>query len=60
MNRKGQWFLFINVGGVPRIGKLVKINIKTVWVRVMKGAKTNYVIKRHVKKHDLHLRFLED
>jgi len=60
MNRDGKWKLFINVGGVPRIGQLVKANSKTVWVRIMKGAKTNFVIKRHVKKHNLHLRFLED
>lgn len=60
MNKDGKWKIFIKVGGLDRIGQLVKANRHTVWVKVMKGAKTSFTIKRHVKKHGLHLRFLED
>jgi hypothetical protein len=59
MNRVGSWKIFIRVGDTYRLGTLVKVNRRTVWLKIMKGAKTSFTIKRHVKKHDLHLRFLE-
>lgn len=42
---------FFNLSGGRRMGRIVKRNDKTVWVKVMFGAKTFSVIKRHIDKH---------
>jgi len=43
----------MDVGGVRRVGKPVSVHQKTGWFRIMKGAKTSYVIKRHYVKHNV-------
>lgn len=47
--------VFMDVGGVRRIGEVIGINAHTTWVRLREGAKTYSVIKRHNKKHNLKL-----
>lgn len=39
--------------GRRRIGHVVRKNDKTVVVKMMKGAKTFKIIKRHIKKHNV-------
>ena len=41
---------FVNVSNKRRLGEVVKVNDKTIHIKIMKGAKTNFVIKRHIKK----------
>ena len=43
--------VYVDIGGGRRLGHVVKCNHHTVWVRVMRGAKTSITIKRHFKKH---------
>jgi hypothetical protein len=38
---------FVDLAGKRRIGTIVKSNIKTVWVKIMIGARTYIIIKRH-------------
>lgn len=47
--------LFVNVDGKRRLGRVVKVNWYTTWVKVMKGAKTSYTIKRHNQKGNVKL-----
>jgi len=44
---------FMDVDGKRRIGAPVSPNKKTGWFRIMDGAKSSYVIKRHYKKHNV-------
>jgi len=46
----------VNVSNTQRLGKVVKLNDKTVWVKIMEGAKTSFVIKRHIIKHNVRLK----
>jgi ribosomal protein S1 len=47
-------FVFVDVSnGNRRIGEVVEINNLTTWVKIMIGAKTSIVIKRHNVKHHL-------
>jgi hypothetical protein len=47
-------FVFVDVmHGKRRIGEVVEINNWTTWVKIMIGAKTSIVIKRHNVKHHL-------
>lgn len=39
------------MGGIRRIGTVVKDNCRTCWVRIMMGATEYIIIKRHKKKH---------
>lgn len=41
----------MDVGGIRRVGKPVTVNKKSGWFRIMQGANTSYVIKRHYVKH---------
>ena len=41
----------MDVGGIRRVGRPITMNKKTGWFRIMKGAKTSFVIKRHYDKH---------
>lgn len=36
-----------------RLGKVTKRNTHTVWVKMMIGAKSHVVIKRHINKHNV-------
>jgi hypothetical protein len=44
--------VFCDLADVRRMGKILKLNDHTVWVKIMKGAKSAFVIKRHIKKHN--------
>jgi hypothetical protein len=50
---------FFTVGGVRRMGVPVKINSKTMWIKVMKGVKDYFIIKRHMKKHNFKMVTME-
>jgi hypothetical protein len=52
MSRYKMW-VFVDVQGKRRVGELIGINSKTVWVRVMHGAKSYFTISRHYKKHNV-------
>jgi len=43
------------VSGARRLGRVLRFNQKTVVVKVMSGARTSFVIKRHKVKHHLRL-----
>ena len=45
--------VFVDLAGNRRVGHVVKRNEYTVWVKVMKGARTYDIIKRHVTKHNV-------
>jgi hypothetical protein len=47
--------VLVNLAGRRRIGNVSGINSKTTWVRVMQGAKSYDVIKRHNIKHNVQL-----
>ncbi|MHA2039660.1 MAG: hypothetical protein ACW98X_24855 [Promethearchaeota archaeon] len=42
---------FFNISGTRRMGRVLKVNNKTMWVKVMIGAKSYIHIKRHIEKH---------
>lgn len=44
---------YFDTGAGRRLGKVVKDNARTIWVKMMIGAKTNVTIKRHIIKHDV-------
>jgi hypothetical protein len=44
---------FTDVGKVRRLGTVKRLNEKTVLLKIMKGAKTSFTIKRHIEKHDV-------
>jgi hypothetical protein len=46
-------YCFVDLGNVRRLGVIVKANPYTMWVRIMLGARTSIVIKRHKLKHNL-------
>jgi len=48
----------MDVGGIRRLGVPVTVNKKSGWFRIMEGAKTSYVIKRHYRKHNV--RFVKE
>ena len=47
-------YIFVDVSnGKRRVGQVIQINNRTTWVKIMLGAKTSIVIKRHNMKHHL-------
>lgn len=42
---------FFNIGNHRRMGVIVRINPKSVLVKMMIGARTHKNIKRHIVKH---------
>jgi hypothetical protein len=44
--------VFVDLGNTRRLGEIVKLNQHTVHVKIMKGARTSFCIKRHIKKHN--------
>lgn len=52
MNRR-PILCYVDVSGSRRLGKVVKVNYSTTWVKIMKGAKTSFIIKRHNIKHNV-------
>jgi hypothetical protein len=49
--------VFCDLSGSRRLGLVVKANTKTVWLKVMNGAKTYDYIKRHEVKHHVKVYF---
>ena len=45
--------VFVDLSGGRRIGLVTEINHKTTWVKIMMGAKTYIIIRRHNKKHNV-------
>jgi len=45
--------VFVDLGKTRRLGKIVKVNTYSTWVKVMMGAKTSITIKRHNIKHNV-------
>jgi len=43
--------VYFDIGNHRRLGYIIKINKKTVQVKMMLGAKTKVNIKRHIYKH---------
>ena len=39
-------YVFVTLSGKRRIGKVVRFNFKTTWVKVMIGARSSIIIKR--------------
>ena len=46
-------YVFTDLSGKRRIGRVIKINNWTTWVKILIGAKAAIVIKRNNKKHHL-------
>jgi hypothetical protein len=44
---------FVDLGGVRRFGQVIRLNRKTVWVKIMIGARSSITIKRHRAKHHM-------
>ena len=44
---------FVDLGGKRRLVKVIKLNDKTAWCKIMFGAKSFKYIKRHRVKHNL-------
>jgi len=51
MEKIKRYFFMMDVGDTRRLGVPTMINKNTGWFRIMDGARTSYVIKRHFKKH---------
>lgn len=41
-----KYFVFTTVAGKRRLGRVTKFNKKSCWVKIMKGARTFFIIKR--------------
>jgi hypothetical protein len=48
-----QMKVIVDLAGKRRVGHVVKPNDHTVWVKIMKGAQTYDIIKRHRDKHNV-------
>jgi len=44
---------YVNLSDTRRLGKVIKMNDKTVWVSIMDGASTSFIVKRHIDKHNV-------
>lgn len=45
--------VFVDLNGGRRLGQVTKRNSRTIWVKVMIGAKSSITIKRHIVKHNV-------
>lgn len=45
--------VFVDLSGTRRLGQAVRINTHTLWVKIMRGARTYDYIKRHIRKHNV-------
>jgi len=50
--------VYTDLSNKRRLGKVVKLNNKTIWLRIMIGAIKSIVVKRHINKH--HVRFYNE
>jgi hypothetical protein len=44
---------YVDVNNTRRLGRILKRNGKTIWVKIMTGAKTSFKVKRHIIKHNV-------
>ena len=51
--RTGMYNVYCDLSNKRRLGRVIKTNTNTVWVRIMIGAKHNITIKRHIIKHNV-------
>jgi len=51
INQGIKYRMFVDLSGKRRIGHVLSFNAKTLWVKVMQGARTYIVVKRHYIKH---------
>lgn len=51
-----RYFFMMDVSGKRRLGVPVRIGKHTGTFRIMDGARSSYVIKRHFKKHNVKIR----
>lgn len=58
--KRYRFTVWIDVSGSRRLGEVCRWNRHTVWVRVMKGAKSSFLIKRHKVKHNMKWRGIID
>ena len=52
MSKQITWRAYFTISGKRRMGVPVKINCKTMWIKVMIGAKSYIIIKRHLVKNN--------
>ena len=52
-----EYYMFCDVDGSRRLGRVVRVNTKTAVLKIMHGAKSSFTIKRHKTKHHLKLKF---
>ena len=48
-----RFWVHVDVAGKRRVGEVIGYNQKTVWVRIMKGAKSYFTIERHNRNHNV-------
>lgn len=58
--RRNQVLVFVDLAGKRRIGLVTEVNLHTTWVKIMMGAKSYILIKRHNKKHNIAFYRLND
>ena len=47
--------VYMTVSGKRRLGVPIHVGVNTSWFRIMDGAKSSYVIKRHHVKHNVQI-----
>ena len=52
--------VFFRLSDKRRLGYVLKANSKTIWAKVMIGARNSIVIKRHIFKHNAKRYFTEN
>lgn len=51
--------VFVDLSSGRRLGKVIKMNEHTCWVKILFGAKTFRIIKRHFIKHHVFIKMGE-
>ena len=46
-------YCFVDLGNKRRLGRIVKANKHTVWVKIMIGARNSFYVQRHRIKHNI-------
>ena len=44
---------YTDISGIRRLGKVTKKNKATCYLKIMIGAKTSFIVKRHIIKHNV-------
>lgn len=51
-----RYAFFMDVGNTRRLGVPIHVGLHTSWFRIMDGARSSYVIKRHHIKHNVQIK----